>query len=390
MEETTHLKLPYILPSQAQKHVTHNEAIRALDALVQLSVIDRGLATPPGAPAEGDRYIVAAAGAGAWAGKDGQIAAWQDGGWSYFSPRSGWLAWIADETALVYWTGSAWVETANAISALQNLSLIGVGTDADSENPFSAKLNKALWTARGDNEGGNGDLRYTLNKQSAAHTLSMLFQSDWSGRAEIGLAGDDDLHIKVSPDGSNFLDALIIDRASGLMTHADGVVPRTLFVGNSGSTNNSSGGSGSYHSHTPGFTLPAGFITAGRALRVTAHWRITTGSVAIGQRFRLLLGGIAVVELVPGNVGVNQADRSFSHCFNLQGTAAPGASSPVLASIHGNANGGANVSVNSAVAQPVNLPTNGTLEIALASQWDAAGTGVYQITLAQLIVEALN
>ena len=71
---------------------------------------------------------------------------------------------------------------------------------------------------------------------------------------------------QVSPDGSNFLDALAIDRASGRMTHVDGIVPRTLFVGNSGSSNKSSSGSGSYQSHTPGFTVPAGFITAGRAL----------------------------------------------------------------------------------------------------------------------------
>ena len=35
MNETANLSLPYILASQAQKHVTHNEAIRALDCLVQ-------------------------------------------------------------------------------------------------------------------------------------------------------------------------------------------------------------------------------------------------------------------------------------------------------------------------------------------------------------------
>jgi hypothetical protein len=389
MEETTHLNLPYILPSQAQKHVTHNEALRALDALVHLSVIDRHLASPPAAPADGDRYIVAAPGSGAWTGKEGWIAAWQDGIWSFFSPRAGWLAWILDETALVYWTGSAWIEVASAMAAFHNLSLLGVGTTADGENPFAAKLNKALWTARRNDDGGNGDLRYTLNKQSTLHTLSMLLQSNWSGRAEIGLTGDDDLHIKVSPDGSNFLDALVIDKTSGLMTHADGIVPRTLFVANSGSTNDSLSGSGSYQDHTPGFTLPAGFITAGRALRVTAHWRLTTGSVAVALRFRLLIGGTTLVEIAPGNVVVSQENRSFSHCFNLQGIAAPGASSPVLASIQGNVNGGQS-SINSAIAQPVNLPTSDALEIVLATQWDAAGTGIYEITLAQLIVEALN
>ena len=44
-DNTTHLLLPYILASQAQKHVTHNEALRLLDAMVQLSVLDRTRAT---------------------------------------------------------------------------------------------------------------------------------------------------------------------------------------------------------------------------------------------------------------------------------------------------------------------------------------------------------
>lgn len=58
--ETTHLALPCIMPAQAQKHVTHNEALRMLDTLVQLSALDRDRTVPPSAPADGDRHIVAA------------------------------------------------------------------------------------------------------------------------------------------------------------------------------------------------------------------------------------------------------------------------------------------------------------------------------------------
>ncbi len=58
MDSSTHLELPFILPEQAQKHVTHNEAIAALDTLTQLAVLDRDLGTPPADPAVGDRYIV--------------------------------------------------------------------------------------------------------------------------------------------------------------------------------------------------------------------------------------------------------------------------------------------------------------------------------------------
>ena len=56
---TTNLLLPYILAAQAQKHVTHNDALRLLDGLVQLSVKGRDLTAPPASPAEGARYIVA-------------------------------------------------------------------------------------------------------------------------------------------------------------------------------------------------------------------------------------------------------------------------------------------------------------------------------------------
>ena len=60
-DTTTHLLLPYLLAAQAQKHVTHNEALRLLDGLVQLSVLDRDLTAPvrPTIPSDGDRYIVA-------------------------------------------------------------------------------------------------------------------------------------------------------------------------------------------------------------------------------------------------------------------------------------------------------------------------------------------
>ena len=47
MTTSENLDLPYIMPSQAQKHVTHNEAIRALDAILQLTVLSRSVSSPP-------------------------------------------------------------------------------------------------------------------------------------------------------------------------------------------------------------------------------------------------------------------------------------------------------------------------------------------------------
>ena len=103
-----HLLLPYILAAQAQKHVTHNDALRLLDVIVQLSVLDRDLTTPPVSPADGDRYIVASGATGLWAGWDLNVTTWVDGVWMRLVPRPGWLAWIADEATVAVWTGTIW------------------------------------------------------------------------------------------------------------------------------------------------------------------------------------------------------------------------------------------------------------------------------------------
>ncbi len=218
MTDTVNLGLPYIEAAQAQKHVTHNEALRALDRLVHLAVLDRDLAAPPGAPSEGQRWIVAASPTGAWAGHATHVAAWQDGAWQFSVPRTGWLAYVMDEGALLNWNGTAWADAMSALTAWQNLTLLGIGTTADSTNPFSAKLNNALWVARTVAESGTGNLQYKLSKESAAKTLSFLFQDNFSGRAEIGLTGDDDFRIKVSADGSTWLDAIVVDKATGAVT----------------------------------------------------------------------------------------------------------------------------------------------------------------------------
>ena len=60
---TPNLNLPYLLPNQAQKHVTHAESLNVLDALVQLMIASE-LATPPDDPTDGDIHIVSGAATG--------------------------------------------------------------------------------------------------------------------------------------------------------------------------------------------------------------------------------------------------------------------------------------------------------------------------------------
>jgi len=363
---TTHLLLPYILASQAQKHVTHNDALRLLDAMVQLSVLDRDLTAPPASPADGDRYIVASGAIGLWAGWDLNVAFWVDGIWMRLVPRPGWLAWIADEAAFVVWNGSVWdlvgepVDVSDAVFSLVNdadptkkalFSLSGIttgtartftlpntsselailaGTQTFSGNKtFSGTLTAAgtvtvsaaaasigtatttatygmgtgatttgvtktlnlgtggasgsttvvnigsatagaggttvvntstvtfanavtqvgmpqanltaqllgLGGATADsfnrlsmntpavllNNAGAG-IEATVNKAAPANDAAFAFKTGFSARALIGLLGDDDFSVKVSPDGSTFHDALKIDRANGRVEIAEPVL----------------------------------------------------------------------------------------------------------------------------------------------------------------------
>jgi hypothetical protein len=225
-DTSTHLSLPYLLASQAPKHVTHNEALRLLDGLVQLAVLDRDLTTPPGSPADGDRYIVASSATGDWAGWDDSVAYWVDGAWMRLGPRPGWRVWVEDESLLLVFGGPAW--TVPLPSALQNLSLLGIGTSADASNPYAAKLNAALWTEKTVAEGGTGDLFYTMNKEAAGDDLGLTLQTGFVTKALLGLFGSDQLRLAVSADGSSFFDGLIVDGSSffdGLIVdNANGVV----------------------------------------------------------------------------------------------------------------------------------------------------------------------
>ena len=215
MSETPHLLLPLLAAAQAQKHVTHNEALSALDALVHLAVKERNRTTPPGLPAEGDRYHVGAAASGAFAGHEGAIAFFDLGLWRFLAPRPGWRAYVEAEDRIIVHDGAVWHDLGHYNRDLDNIDMLGIGTAADAVNRLAAKLNAALFTARTVAEGGTGDLRFVLNKEAAADILSQLYQRAFSGRAETGLIGDDDYRIKVSPDGAAWHDALRVDRATG-------------------------------------------------------------------------------------------------------------------------------------------------------------------------------
>lgn len=205
------LSLPYIQAAQAQKHVTHNEAIELLDAVTQISLEALDAVSPPATAAEGQAWAVGVGALGVWASHAGELAARRGGGWLFITPQTGWVAWDKTTAALYVWGPAGWI-VQGAAPDLNNLSGVGVNAASDNTNKLAVAADATLLT----HDGTGHQLK--LNKASAGDTASLLYQTNWSGRAEMGLAGDDDFAIKVSADGATFTDALRIDGATGAVS----------------------------------------------------------------------------------------------------------------------------------------------------------------------------
>jgi hypothetical protein len=207
-EETTNLELPYIMSSQAQKHITHNEALNRLDAVVQL-VIQSGADNPPETPDEGECHAVLSAPTGAWTGKAGRVAFYQDGAWIFIVPRTGWIAWFANAARQKIWTGSSWDNLSDAGEA--TFAKLGINATADTTNRLSINADASLFS-----HDGHGH-QIKVNKAAAGDTGSLLYQTGFSGRAEMGLAGSDDFEVKVSADGASWNTAMKTTAAGAVL-----------------------------------------------------------------------------------------------------------------------------------------------------------------------------
>ena len=248
------LALPFILPAQAQKHVTHNEALTRLDLVTQLTVMAFGATQPPSLPAEGEIWALGPGASGAWASHDGELAAWIGESWQFITPAPGWRA--ASGNDLRIWTGSAW--TALTAANLENVPGLGVNTGFDATNRLSVSAPATLLSHEG------ADHQLKINKAAPGDTASLLFQTDWAGRAEMGLAGDDDFVIKVSADGTLWHDGLVVDAATGAVSLPNGLSVSGQITGNA-------------------VTQSASDATPGRAILTEHGWTAGTLVGAVSQ-----------------------------------------------------------------------------------------------------------
>ncbi|HEY0236561.1 MAG TPA: DUF2793 domain-containing protein [Afipia sp.] len=295
MTDTANLALPFIDGSQAQKHVTHNEALRILDAAIQIGVADMNLTTPPPTPANGERHVVASGATGAWAGQANAIATWEDGAWRFLVPRPGWLVWSAADSSVFVFDGASWSAVSGGgggSSALDNTPHVGINSTATSPNLLSVQSNAALFNSINAADGGTGDARIQISKENSTNTASVVFSDAFSGRAEFGLVGSDDFKLKVSHDGTAFVEAFTIDQTSGNLA-----LPRGVALSGVSSPAQITANQNDYN--------PAGIASAS-ILQLSSDASRTISGLASGAEGRI------VCVLNVGSQAITLADESVS------------------------------------------------------------------------------
>jgi hypothetical protein len=107
-ELTSRYALPLLASGQAQKEITHNEALLLIDALAHPAIESRILTNPPASPLPGQIWLVGTAPTGDWANTAGQLALWTSGGWRYIAPRTGMTVWSKADNVFLLYAGTAW------------------------------------------------------------------------------------------------------------------------------------------------------------------------------------------------------------------------------------------------------------------------------------------
>lgn len=106
-----------VADTDALDYGTAKAMLRGLDW--QASVKNQTTTAPPGAPATGDRYVIASPATGAWVGLEEKIAEWSGTAWIYSTPNEGFS--LEDESLnrlFIYndaWPTGTWIDIGGAV-----------------------------------------------------------------------------------------------------------------------------------------------------------------------------------------------------------------------------------------------------------------------------------
>jgi hypothetical protein len=263
---------------------------------------------------EGSCYLVAAAPSGAWIDRQGRIAVWQDGIWDFIQPATGWRAWFSAAARLRVFTGAGWVDI--PLPTQGSFERLGIGAMPDATNRLAVSSPASLF-----NNAGNGH-QIKINKAAAGDTASLLFQSNWTGYAEMGLAGDNGFSIKIS-DGTTWRTGLSVN-AAGRLSYPNQPAARARRSGaNFSPAAGSQSGFTDYDVNRGGFTLGAAVAGGGSTILVPAtglyllnfNLAVATSS---GHAATVLRNGSEVLLTIAALTGNTQA-QSANGMFSLSG-----------------------------------------------------------------------
>jgi hypothetical protein len=185
---TGRLKLPYILQAQAQKEVTHNQALNILDVLVNtvaLAITD----TPPDKANEGDIYIVGDNPQGIFDGNANNLGQFSEGSWSFYEPVNYMEAMVIDKAQKFIFTDNQWLAMDSA-----------AGNSNKDNNENSAQVEIKQWQEDLEITG-----KIVTSKNVIPHHSSVIAVNIW---VLDGITGAPSFAVGVEEDPSRYGDKL--------------------------------------------------------------------------------------------------------------------------------------------------------------------------------------
>lgn len=178
--------------------------------------------------------------------------------------------------------------------------------------------------------------------------------------------------------------SLTVDADGRITSAANGTTPITVqAIGRPVSSLSNSSASDQDYSSV--YTIPANYLTTDKAIRVTLNFQYITGTSTVTLQWYVKLGSTKVYSSNTVDYA-NGATRSLSLAFIIQGTDAAGASVAVETGVLGTIG---NTTAANQTTQPVNLATNGTLNIVPGIKYSGTG-GTESVVLRTYMIEYLN
>lgn len=180
------LALTDLVEAQAGAAARMNKNMRIMEALINLSIIDRDLTAPPGGESDGDCYLVATGGTGTFAGQDGNIAIFSSTlGYMFQTPFEGVVGRVIDENIRIEYDGSAWQTIATGQTLKQAVIRLDSPANGDQVPLLYTLKATTIASVRSIVEGGTPSCTWNIMHNATRNAAgTQVFTSDQTTTSE--------------------------------------------------------------------------------------------------------------------------------------------------------------------------------------------------------------